>query len=125
MNKKQIIIWLLACFLITYHTLKIYTGLAETGNAGLIFSEGYYQNTVRLWIITSLLLVIMFKRLGVYSMWLSIFALVVIQYVLLPGNVNLAGYFGPLKGFIIPLIITWLFWRQGEQTASRLNVKHS
>jgi len=118
MNKNQIFIWLLTSFLITYHTLKIYTGLAETGNAGVIFTEGYYQNMVRLWVIASLLIVIMFKRMGIYSMWLSIVTLVVIQYVLLPGNVNLAGYFGPLKGLIFPLIITWLFWRQRNQTAA-------
>lgn len=111
MKHKHLIIWLLAGFLITYHTVKMYTGLAETGHAATVFTENYYENTVRLWIVASLLLVIMFKPVGVVSMWLSIGTLVVIQMVSLTGTSLWLDYLLPLKGFIFPLLITLVFWQ--------------
>ncbi|MGJ8664330.1 MAG: hypothetical protein ACSHWU_11805 [Marinicella sp.] len=109
MNQKQIIVWILAGFLITYHTVKIYTGLAASGDAAAVFSEGHFQNIVRLWIIFSLMLVIMFKRVGLYSMWLSISVLVVIQYIQMSSAEPWLTYLAPLKGFIFPIIITLIF----------------
>ncbi len=116
MNHKHLIIWLLASFLITYHTVKLYTGLLESGDAAASIIAWSYIYSVRLWIIVSLLLVIMFKRLGVISMWLSILTLVVMQYVKLTGDLSFIDYLGPLKGLIIPLLISWLFWRPEEKT---------
>lgn len=108
MHKNQIIIWLLAGFLITYHTMKIYTGLvAADGTLGFAWS---HVDSIRLWIIGSLLLVIMFKRLGLLSMWLSIVTLVVLNYLNLPVTADTAAQLGLLKGLLIPTIITALFW---------------
>ncbi len=110
MHKNQIIIWLLAGFLITYHTVKIYSDLVATDDAMAAVLNWSYVYSLRLWIIGSLLLVIMFKRLGVVSMWLSIIALITSQYLNLPDTTSAAAYLGPLKGLIIPTIITGLFW---------------
>ncbi len=109
MYKKQFIIWLLAGFLIMYHTVKIYSDLVATDDAMAAVLDWSYTNSIRLWIICSLLLVIMFKRLGVLSMWLSILVLVAMQYMNLSASG--AAYFAPLRGLIIPAIITALFWQ--------------
>lgn len=117
MHKNQIIIWVLASFLITYHTVKIYSGLVATDDAAAAVLNWSYENSIRLWIIFSLFLVIMFKRLGVVSMWLSIITLIVMQYISLSGGIQLTAYLGPLKGFIFPVIITWMFWRNQANQA--------
>lgn len=111
MHKNQIIIWVLASFLITYHIVKIYSGLIATDDAAAAILEWSFQNTIRLWIIFSLMLVIMFKKLGVISMWLSITTLIVTQYMGLSVGTDLVALLSPLKGFVFPLIITWMFWQ--------------
>jgi hypothetical protein len=112
MNNSRPIIWLMVGFLIVYHTVKIYTAWNQSGASFNMLSDGYFQFPVRLWIIFSLILVMMNKRIGIISMWLSITTLVTIQYILIPVGSNLSVYYAPLKGFIFPSIISWLFWRQ-------------
>ncbi len=119
MHKKQIIIWLMAGFLITYHTVKIYSGLVANDDAAAAVLNWSLSNSLRLWIIASLLLVIMFKRLGVLSMWLSISSLVLLQYMNMTGNVTFLSYLGPLKGFIFPAAITMLFWQNQKMSTNR------
>ncbi len=112
MNSKQILVWALAGFLIVYHTVKIYSGMIETPNIGQVFSENYYQNTIRLLIVCSLFLVLMFSRIGLGLMWVFIVSLIVTQYLMLPTDKNLAALLGPLKGLIFPTVISLIFWHQ-------------
>lgn len=109
MHKKQIVIWTLAGFLITYHTVKIYSGLVDGDDAAAALLNWSSDYTIRLWIIFSLLLVIMFKRMGLVSMWLSITALIITQFMNLPDSNDFMAYIKPLKGFVIPMIISWMF----------------
>ena len=121
MNHKHLIIWLLASFLITYQTVKIYSGLVESGDAAAAVIQWSYLFTVRLWVIVSLLLVIMFKRVGIISMWLSILTSVVFQYVQLTDALSLIAYVTPLKGFILPVMITWVFYHNRHPVAESIN----
>lgn len=109
MNHKHLIIWLLATVLITYHTVKLYGGLIESGDAAASVIAWSFIYTLRIWIIFSLLLVIMFKRFGVISMGLSTVTLVVVQYVELSGALTFADYLTPLSGLTIPAVIIGLF----------------
>ena len=70
---------------------------------------------MRLWVVASLLLVIMFKRVGIFSMWLSISTLVVIQFAQLSGALSVTDYTAPLKGLVIPVVITWLYLKLGSK----------
>lgn len=114
MHKKQLIIWVLASVLITYHTIKIYAGLVATDDAANAVLNWSVENSARLLIIFSLLLVIMFKRLGLIFMWLSVCALMVYEIIYLPETTNMLAYISPLKETLIPAIITWLFSRQSN-----------
>lgn len=114
MQKNHLIIWLLATFLIIYHTMKIYAGLVADEDAAAAVLNWSYENSVRLWLIISLMLVIMFKRVGLVSMWLAIFTLIGFQYAAMSDVNNLMGYANPLKDLIIPAIMTWFFWHNAR-----------
>ncbi|MCX7554745.1 hypothetical protein OS175_12760 [Marinicella sp. S1101] len=116
MQKNHLIIWLLATFLIIYHTFKIYAGLVSEDDAAAAVLSWSYENSVRLWLIFSLMLVIMFKRVGLVSMWLAIFTLIGFLYANLSGLNSLLGYAAPLKELIIPVLLTWVYWHNARMS---------
>lgn len=119
---KRLIICSLAGIFIAYHTYMLYdlylgsgTDIYDVGNASTYASYRHLQSVLRVLIICSLLLVALNKRFAVYGMWAAITALVATHYWayffdlpfrFLEGKHPLSY----LKGFIMPTVITLLFW---------------
>ena len=118
---RRLIIYALAGLFIFYHTYTLYdlylgsgTDMYDVGNASTYDLYRHIQSIFRILIISSLLLVAMNWRLGLYGMWAAIFALVATHYWayffdlpfrFLEGKHPLSY----LKGFIMPTVITFLF----------------
>jgi hypothetical protein len=117
----RLIIYALAGLLIFYHTYTLYdlylgsgTDIYDVGNADTYDPYRHIQSILRVFIISSLILVVLNRRPALYGMWIAIAALVATHYWayfldlpfrFLEGTHPLSY----LKGFIIPTIITSLF----------------
>lgn len=108
-QSKRVVIFILSGFLIAYHVVKLY-------NLYIIQSEIDYsmlvhiQSLLRMAIVISLLFVILGKQKAIFGMWMSIFSLVVTQYMAHFTVVEpIFSIFSYLKGFIFPTLITLLF----------------
>jgi hypothetical protein len=118
---RQLIIAVLAGLLVFYHTYTLYdlylgsgTDIYDGGNADTYSLYRHIQSIFRVFIITSLLLVVLNKRPALYGMWMAIAALVATHYWALFYDLPFRFLEGKhalsyLKGFIIPTIITILF----------------
>lgn len=117
----RLIIYTLAGLLIFYHTYTLYdlylgsgTDMYDVGNANTYALYRHIQSILRVFIIGSLLLVVLNKRLALYGMWTAIAALVATHYWALFFDLPFRFLEGKhplsyLKGFIIPTVITILF----------------
>ena len=115
------IIYTLAGFLIFYHTYTLYdlylgtgTDIYDVGNASTYAPYRHIQSILRVFIISSLLLVVMNKPRALYGMWIAIASLVATHYWALFFDLPFRFLEGKhplsyLKGFIIPTVITILF----------------
>ena len=115
------IIYTLAGFLIFYHTYTLYdlylgtgTDIYDVGNASTYALYRHIQSILRVFIISSLLLVVMNKPRALYGMWIAIASLVATHYWALFFDLPFRFLEGKhplsyLKGFIIPTVITILF----------------
>ncbi len=131
LSVRRIVICGLAGLLIFYHTYTLFdlylgsgTDLYQGGieNAHPRFEN--VQSVLRVTIILSLILVVMNSRLALYAMWAAISSLVATHYWafffdlpfhFLDGRHPLSY----LKGFIIPTVITILFYSMNSQRNSR------
>ena len=117
----RVIIYTLAGLLIFYHTYTLYdlylgsgTDMYDFGNANTYALYRHIQSILRVFIISSLLLVVLNKRPALYGMWTAIAALVATHYWAFFFDLPFRFLEGKhplsyLKGFIIPTIITILF----------------
>jgi len=117
----QLIIYALAGLLIFYHTYTLYdlylgsgTDIYDAGNASTYALYRHTQSILRAFIIGSLLLVVLNKRLALYGMWAAIATLIATHYWALFFELPFRFLEGKhplsyLKGFIIPTVITTLF----------------
>jgi len=115
------IIYTLAGFLIFYHTYTLYdlylgtgTDIYDVGNASTYALYRHIQSILRVFIISSLLLVVMNKRRALYGMWIAIASLVATHYWAFFFDLPFRFLEGKhplsyLKGFIIPTVITIVF----------------
>lgn len=115
------IICTLAGLLVFYHTYTLYdlylgsgTDIYDVGNANTYDLYRHIQSILRVFIISSLLLVVLNKRLALYGMWAAIAALVATHYWAFFFDLPFRFLEGKhplsyLKGFIIPTVITILF----------------
>lgn len=118
---QRIVICALAGLLIFYHTYTLYdlylgsgTDIYDVGNANTYALYRHIQSILRVFIISSLLLVVLNKRPALYGMWIAIAALVATHYWALFFDLPFRFLEGKhplsyLKGFIIPTVITILF----------------
>ena len=117
----RVIIYALAGLLISYHAYTLYdlylgsgTDIYDVGNANTYALYRHTQSVLRVFIISSLLLVVLNKRLALYGMWIAIAALVATHYWAFFFDLPFRFLEGKhplsyLKGFIIPTVITILF----------------
>ena len=128
---QRAVICALAGLLIFYHTYTLFdlyygsgTDLYEgvSGNTRRYFENA--QSILRVMIVSSLILVVMNKRFALYGMWAAISALVATHYLaffldlpfrFLEGRHPLSY----LKGFIIPTVITLLYFSMSSRGSSR------
>lgn len=128
---RRIVICALAGLLIFYHTYTLFdlyfgsgTDLYEggSGNAYPLFE--HTQSILRVIIVFSLVLVVMNRRFALVGMWAAISALVATHYWafffdlpfrFLDGRHPLSY----LKGFIIPTVISLLYFSVNSQRDSR------
>jgi len=111
---RGVAITLIAGFLILLHVV----GLFDTfSNGGLSDYSAYenFQSLLSLFIVASLILVIMIKRIGLIGMWASITALILTQYWAHFGFVEAdftkgRSVISYLRGFMIPTVITALYF---------------
>ncbi len=131
-DKRRLISFILAAFLIIYHSTKTYlffTGSDNTNTPDFLnsFPATFpidilltVQVFLRLIIISSLVFVILNKKAGLIGMWLGIVSLVVTQFILSSNATSselVAVHSGlaPLKGLIIPSVITILLKNLRQQ----------
>lgn len=117
----RLVIFTLAGLLIFYHTYTLWdlylgsgTDMYDVGNANTYALYRHIQSILRVFIIGSLCLVVLNKRLALYGMWVAIGALVATHYWALFFDLPFRFLEGKhplsfLKGFIIPTVITFLF----------------
>lgn len=128
---RRIVICALAGLLIFYHTYTLFdlyfgsgTDLygGRSGNAYPLFE--HTQSILRVMIVFSLVLVVMNRRFALFGMWAAISALVATHYWafffdlpfrFLDGRHPLSY----LKGFIIPTVISLLYFSVNSQRNSR------
>ena len=128
---RRVVICALAGLLIFYHTytlFDLYFGSGTdlygggSGNAYPLFE--HTQSILRVIIVFSLVLVVMNRRFALYGMWAAISALVATHYwafffdlpfLFLDGRHPLSY----LKGFIIPTVISLLYFSVNSQRNSR------
>ena len=128
---RQTVICVLAGLLVFYHTytlFDLYFGSGTdlygggSGNARHLFE--HTQSILRVMIIVSLVLVVMNRRFALYGMWAAISALVAthywafffdLPYRFLDGRHPLSF----LKGFIIPTVISLLYFSVNSKRNSR------
>jgi hypothetical protein len=112
-NSRKILVSLLSGFLILLHV----AGLWDAFQGGDLISADIYANLQALLsvaIITSLLLLILGRKIGLVSMWASIIALVLTQYGAHFGFYDADFTEGRsaisyLRGFMFPTAITLLY----------------
>ena len=128
---RRIVICALAGLLIFYHTYTLFdlyfgsgTDLYDGGsrNTHPLFENA--QSILRVIIIFCLILVVLNRKFGLYGMWAAISALIATHYWafffdlpfrFLDGRHPLSY----LKGFIIPIVITFLSWSMNSQRNTR------
>ncbi len=104
----KIIIFLLAGFLISYHSVKVYSLFtAATSLIGFIDIHGI-SSVIRTAIIAALIMVVFNIKYGLVLMWISISALITLQYFSIDQVKHWSEFLSPLKGLIIPTILTIL-----------------
>lgn len=99
---------LLAGFLIAYHAMKLFTHFhdgSESFSPELIF---------RPLIIISLLMFLLQPKIATIAMWLSIGAFVAFQIIGLK-NMPFIQMIAPLKGLMIPFVMTLLMFKIMQQ----------
>lgn len=112
-NGRRILIALLSGFLILLHVVGLWNAYVSGNLIGAdIYSN--FQSLLSVAIIASLLLVILGKRNGLVGMWVSITALIMIQYWAHFGFYEAdftegRSVFSYLRGFMFPTAITLLF----------------
>lgn len=121
-----IIMYLLIGFLFLYHSFKlynIYLGDDHMNSDTFLNSSTIYisagtivvmQSTLRILILISLVLIVRTKKAGISGMWLGIGLLVISQFWLVEASNDSfvrSTFSGlkPLKGFILPTIISILY----------------
>ena len=126
----RLVIYALAGLLIFHHTYTLYdlylgsgTDIYDVGNANTYDLYRHTQSTIRVFIITSLVLVVANVRPALYGMWIAIAALVATHYWAyffdLPFRFLVGRYpLSYLKGFIIPTVVTILFLAINSRRAS-------
>lgn len=119
---QRVVICVLAGLLVSYHTYTLFDLYLGSGT-DLYGTEGHNahpyfvsaQSILRAFIVLSLILVVMNRRLGLYGMWAAILTLVATHYWahffdlpfhFLEGRHPLSY----LKGLIVPTIITLLYY---------------
>lgn len=128
---QRLVIFALAGLLIFYHTYTLFelyvgsvTDLYGGPNANGHPLYMHTQSVLRLLIIVSLVLVALNRRTALYGMWAAIGALVATHYwahffdlpfPFLEGRHPLSY----LKGFIIPTVITLLYWSTNSSRSLR------
>lgn len=117
----RLIIFALASLLIFYHTYTLYdlylgsgTDIYDIGNANAYDLYRHTQSILRVFIISSLVLVVLNKRPALYGMWAAIATLIATHYWAYFFDLPFRFLVGThplsyLKGFIIPTVITILF----------------
>jgi hypothetical protein len=118
---RQLIVYALAGLFIFYHTYTLCdlylgsgTDIYDVGNSSTYDLYRHVQSSLRVLIISSLLLVAMNWRLGLYGMWAAISALIATHYwayfLDLPFRFLESKHpLSYLKGFIMPTVVTILF----------------
>jgi hypothetical protein len=128
---RRVVICALAGLLIFYHVYTLFdlyfgsgTDLYGAGseNAHSLFE--HVQSILRVAIVSSLMLVTLNKRFGLYGMWLAISALIGTHYWALFLDLPFRFLDGRhplsyLKGFIIPTVITLLYISMESQRRAR------
>ena len=128
---QRIVICALAGLLIFYHAYTLFdlyfgsgTDLYYAGSRNTLSLFESVQSILRVIIIFSLIIVVLNKRFGLYGMWIAISALIATHYWafffdlpfrFLDGRHPLSY----LKGFIIPTVITFLYWSMNSQRNAR------
>ncbi len=130
MNKSfkslRIVILILTAFLLCYHFFKLYTiyfgndlvsstDFLNSYKSSISFSTILtIQSVLRSIIITSLLLIILRKNIGIPLMCIGIGVLIISQFFVVSRSTNeminsIHSGLKPLKGLILPIIITYLY----------------
>lgn len=127
---QRIVICGLAGLLIFYHTytlLDLYLGsgtdLYQGGGRHAHPRFEYVQSALRVTIILSLVLVVMNRRFALYAMWAAISSLVATHYWAFLFDLPFRFLddrhpLSYLKGFIIPTVITILYYSMHPQQSS-------
>lgn len=122
----NIVLLILIVFLCFYHASKLYTfyqgnDFVSTKEFINSFNNGFsittiitIQNILRVIIILSLLLIVFRKKIGLITMWIGIGVLVISQFIIVSQSnseliQSIHSGIKPLKGFILPTIITLLY----------------
>ena len=128
---RRIVICGLAGLLIFYHTYTLFdlylgsgTDLYQSGSENVHLRFEHVQSFLRVAIILSLCFVAMNKKFALYAMWATISSLIATHYW--AHFFNLPFHFldgrhplSYMKGFIIPTVITILFYSMNSQRNSR------
>ena len=128
---QRIVICALAGLLVFYHAYTLFdlyfgsgTDLYGGGsrNAHSLFES--VQSILRVMIISSLILVALNKRSGLYGMWIAISALIATHYWALFFDLPFRFLDGRhplsyLKGFIIPTVITFMYLSMNSRRNAR------
>ena len=109
----SLVIASLAGLLVFYHAYTLYD-LYLGGDRAALSGYDHIQSLLRMAIVTSLILVVLGKRIALWAMWLSIGGLVATHYwahfLDLPVEFTADRHpLSYLRGFIIPTIITLAF----------------
>mgnify|MGYP000256464940 CR=1 FL=1 len=102
---KKTISYLLAGFLITYHSVKIYNTYFLPPID--VTHQLIWITSLRLMIVLSFITLAFKPKLGLVMMWIFIGSLVATQIYAQWDN-TWQDMLGPFKGLIIPSLITWL-----------------
>ena len=124
---QRVVIYALAGLLIYYHVYTLFdlylgsgTDLYQGGNGHAHSLFEHVQSILRVAIVLSLALVILNSRVGLYGMWLAISALVATHYWAVFFDLPFRFLDGRhplsyLKGFIIPTVITFMYFSMNSR----------
>ena len=131
LSVQRMVICGLAGLLVFYHTYTLFdlylgsgTDLYQGGSGNAHPRFEHVQSVLRVAIIVSLILVVMNSRSGLYAMWAAISSLVATHYWALFFDLPFRFLddrhpLSYLKGFIIPTVITILYYSMNSQKNAR------